>query len=309
MSFAGRTVLVTGGSGFIGAPLCRELARAGAEVHSLSASGRAVPGTVRAWACDAAEADALRAVLRAVRPALVYHLASHVTGSRALDAVLPTFRAKLTGTVNLLSAAAELGGCRIVLAGSLEEPSDELEPVPVSPYAAATWASSGYARMFHRLYELPVVIARIFMVYGPGQANVRTLVPHVILSLLRGEAPELSSGVRPVDWVYVDDVVRGILALGAVDSLGGESVELGSGDLVTIRELVERVVFLLGSNVAPRFGALPDRPFERVRKADVGSARARTGWRPEVGLDEGLRRTIAYYRAQLSRNLVQAPGS
>jgi nucleoside-diphosphate-sugar epimerase len=309
VSLAGLTVLVTGGSGFIGAPLCRELSRAGATVHSLSARGRTVAGTVRSWACDASEAGALERVLREVRPALIYHLASHVTGSRSLDAVLPTFRAKLTGTVNLLTAAAGVGGCRIVLAGSLEEPGDEAEPVPVSPYAAATWASSGYARMFHALYELPVVIARIFMVYGPGQQNVRTLVPHVILSLLRGEAPELSSGARPVDWIYVDDVVDGLLALGTAPSLAGGSIELGSGALVTIRALVERVVGLLGSSVAPRFGALPDRPFERVRCANVAATRERLGWGPAVALDEGLRRTIEFYRAQAPRTLVQSSGS
>jgi nucleoside-diphosphate-sugar epimerase len=300
LTVRGRAVLVTGATGFIGSAVCRELTALGAEVHGLSRRGAAPDAVARSWACDASDYDALRRVIRDVRPTLVYHLASYVSGTRALDAVLPTFRANLASTVNLLTVAAELGSCRLVLAGSLEEPGVEAEPVPASPYAAAKWACGGYARMFHALYQLPVVTARIFMAYGPGQANLRMLVPYVILSLLRREAPELSSGRRPVDWIYVDDVVRGLLALGAAEAIDDGSVEFGSGSLVTIREIVERIVDLVGSDLMPRFGAIPDRAHERIRCADVEATRRRLGWAPSVSLDEGLRRTIEHYREHLA---------
>jgi nucleoside-diphosphate-sugar epimerase len=293
-------VLVTGATGFIGSAVCRALAAQGAEVHGLSRSGSVPEGAARGWACDASDPEALRRVVRDLRPALVYHLASLVSGARALDAVLPTFRANLASTVNVLAAAGEAGSCRVVLAGSLEEPDPEGEAVPVSPYAAAKWASGVYARMFRSLYGLPVVTARIFMVYGPGPAHPKMLVPYVVRSLLRGEAPELSSGNRRVDWIYVDDVVRGLVALGGAEAIVEGSVELGSGLLVTIREVVERLVEIVGSDVMPRFGALPDRPNERVRRADVDETRRKLDWAPSVSLDEGLRRTVAHHREQLA---------
>lgn len=116
--------------------------------------------------------------MRQVRPGLVFHLASHVSGSRGLDAVLPTLQANFLSTVNVLLAAAEVGCKRIVRAGSLEEPDGEdPEPVPVSPYAAAKFTANTYDRMFHSLHGLPVVTLRIFMVHGPGQRDETKLVP------------------------------------------------------------------------------------------------------------------------------------
>jgi len=124
---------------------------------------------------------------------------------------------------NLLIAGAENSAGRMVLAGSFEEP-DEVDTAPCSPYAAAKWAASGYARMFHALYQVPVVVAKIFMVYGPGQLDYTKLIPYVTLSLLRGEAPMLSSGARLVDWIYVDDVVDGLIGCAQAPGIEGRTV-------------------------------------------------------------------------------------
>lgn len=290
-------VLVTGATGFIGRALCRRLAEQGARVHALSRSGLAPEGAVAAHAADAGRLEEIEAVVRATRPRLVYHLAAHVTGSRAPEAVLPTLHGKLVSSVNLLAATQALPDCRVVLAGSLEEPGPGGEdPVPASPYAAATWASTVYGRMFHALYGRPVVTARIFMVYGPGDPNESRLVPYTIRSLLRGEAPALGSGTRPVDWIYIDDLVEGLVALGASDALVDGSIDLGTGRLVSVRDVVLRIAALLESDVAPRFGARPDPPNERVRAADLETTRSRLGWAPRTSLEEGLEKTIDDYR-------------
>src|SRR5206468_741420 len=116
-----------------------------------------------------------------------------------------------------------------------------------------------YARMFHALYGLSVVVLRIFMTYGPAQRDVRKVIPYVILSALRGEAPALGSGARPVDWIYVGDVVEAIeAACGATDASGG-SLDVGSGSLVTIRDVALRLVGTIDPSLSPRFGALADR--------------------------------------------------
>ena len=143
------------------------------------------------------------------------------------------------------------------------------EPVPASPYAAAKLAVGSFARMLHALHGLQVVNLRIFMVYGPGQHDRTKLVPYVVTSLLREEQPKLSSGTRPVDWVYVDDVVEAFIAASTRDDLAGTTLDIGTGELVTIRAIIERIVETVGTGVEPDFGALPERPLEIVRVADV----------------------------------------
>lgn len=299
-----RRALVTGASGFIGAPLCRRLRAQGAEVYAVSRSARPAGRDGLHWLhADLGSIDAVRDVLAAAKPSVIFHLASHVSGSRDLGAVLPTFHDNLATTVNLLTVATEIGCERIVLAGSLEE--QDPEAPPGSPYAAAKFAASSYARMFHALYETPIVIARVFMVYGPEQRDLNKLIPYSTLSFLRGEAPKVSSGQRPIDWIYLDDAVDGLLAVGESAGLEGQTVDVGSGELVTVREIVEHLNRLTGSAATLEFGTLPDRPMERVRVADVEATAALTGWRPTVPLEEGLRRTIDWCK-QIAKARVTA---
>jgi UDP-glucose 4-epimerase len=298
---AGRRVLVTGASGFIGARVCERACDLGAVVHGVSR--RPSPDASRAvrWEhADLTEEAATRALVRRVQPDVVLHLASEVSGDRSPDVILPMLRANLVAAVNVMLASHEAGCSRIVLAGSMEEPDlGDAEAVAQSPYAAAKWAALTYARMFRALYGLPVVHLRIFMVYGPGQRDLRKLVPYVTSSLLRGEAPELTSGEREVDWIYVEDVVDAFLAAAVTPDAEGASVDVGSGELVRVREVAARLRRLVGGDVDPSFGAVPDRKLERVRVADPATAAAAIGWRPRTSLDEGLAQTVEFYRAEL----------
>jgi UDP-glucose 4-epimerase len=302
--------LVTGASGFIGSALCRRLITSGIEVHAASRNppvkahridedGDHVAGAtmIRWWKADLVDLEAARSLIRDIRPDATFHLASLVTGSRNLEMVLPIFQSNFMTSFNLLMATAENSAGRIVLAGSLEEP-DEVNSVPCSPYAAAKWSASGYARMLHALYEIPVAIAKIFMVYGPGQSDHTKLIPYVITSLLRGEVPKLSSGVRLVDWIYIDDVVEGLIRCAEAPGIDGRTVELGSGKMLSIREVVQQLSELIPSAVHPQFGFQPDRPLERVKKADVAESHKLIGWRPSTSLREGLTRTIEWYKNQ-----------
>ena len=134
------------------------------------------------------------------------------------------------------------------------------------------------------------------MTYGPNQKDVQKLVPFVMIQLLRGLAPKLSSGSRRADWIYVDDVVEGLLRAAVIEGLEGCSFDLGSGSLVSVREIVEQIVKITNSSVEPSFGALPDRPFEQERAADTAFLFKRLGYRPRTSLDRGLEMTAAWYR-------------
>jgi len=299
----GKRILVTGASGFIGAHLCRRLCQEGAEVHAVYRTQPPAPvERQHLWRADLAVIDSVKKIIGKIQPEIVFHLASHVKGAPGLEHVLPTFHSNLQSTVNLLTVAAETTCPRVVLTGSLAEPEiGQGEQFPAAPYAAAKWACTGYARMFHALYGLPTVIARVFMVYGPAQLDLTKLVPYVILSLLKGSSPKITSGHRLLDWIYVSDVVNGYLALAEDPNVVGTSVELGSGSLISIREIVERIANEVDNGIRPEFGALPDRPLEPKRIARIADTFARIRWKPEVTLSEGLKLTVAWYRRELER--------
>jgi UDP-glucose 4-epimerase len=296
--FSTQKVLVTGASGFIGEHLCQRLLRSGADVYGISRLKRSSSNSAIQWLQgDVRNFDEMRRVWMSLRPDIVFHLASYVSGSRSMDTVRSTLENNLVSTVNLLTLMAEFGGQRIVLAGSLEEPNAGDVPIPSSPYAAAKWASSAYARMFHELYQVPIVNTRLFMVYGPAQKDIKKLIPYVTLSLLEGKAPQLSSGQRQVDWVYVDDVVDGLIAAAQAPNVEGCTFELGSSSLTPISEVVQNLNRLIDPSIQPLFGALPDRPMEQIRAANLDDARSKLGWMPKTALKQGLMNTVQWYSA------------
>jgi nucleoside-diphosphate-sugar epimerase len=225
----------------------------------------------------------------------VFHLASHVRGARDVAAVLPTFSANLASTVHVLAAAAETGCRRVVLSASMEELP--LDKPARFPYAIAKRAATEYGRFFQATYGLSVISARIAMAYGPGQRDVAKLVPHVILSQLAGRAPRLASGDRRADWIFVDDVADSLIACMKAPDVEGTVVEIGTGQGTSVGEVAERLTALTGGP-APDRGALPDRPNDQALIADAEETFRRIGWRAQIGLDEGLRRTVDWYRQE-----------
>jgi nucleoside-diphosphate-sugar epimerase len=136
------------------------------------------------------------------------------------------------------------------------------------------------------------------MVYGPAQQDLTKLIPYVTLSLLRGEMPKISSGARPVDWIYVSDVVDGFMTLAEAPDIDGGTFDLGSGSLISIREIVQQLAAIVDSKAKAEFGALPDRPLEPTRLANTAATFARIGWKPQVSLQEGLERTVDWYKRE-----------
>lgn len=296
----GADVLVTGASGFLGSHLCDRLLADGARVHATSRAARTSDHPRLSWRqTDLSDDRSVLAMMREIAPDVVFHLAGQVSAAPDFALNLPAFHSLLGSTVHLLTAATEIGCRRVVVTGSLTEPHSG-EIVPSSPYAAAKWASSAYSRMFHKLYATPVVILRPFMTYGPRQ-SAEKLIPHVIRSLLRGTSPKLASGRWRADWIYVDDVIEGFVLAACRSEIDGETIDLGSGELTSTHDVVRKLALRIASAVEPQFGAVPDRPGEALRTADVARAKALLGWEARTSLDQGLDRTVAWYRDQLER--------
>jgi UDP-glucose 4-epimerase len=292
-------VLVTGARGFIGAHVVDRLTGLGNDVHATSrqpvGANRSVQSRVTWHRLDTVDAAATAELVHSVQPDVIFHLASVVMGSRNSERVLPMLQANLTGAVNVMAAALDTPVSRVVLAGSMEE-SDSIDTDPPnSPYAAAKTAATGYARMFSELWNLPVTVLRIAMVYGPGQGDGSKLIPYAISSFRNGAAPRLSSGSRMVDWIYVEDVVDAFLAASTSTGGLGTAIPIGTGTGVSIEDTVFLIRSLTGSDRLPEFGAIKDRPLERSWIADTDAAHALLGWRATTSLEEGLFKTIRSY--------------
>jgi len=296
---AAQRVVVTGATGFVGLHLCRDLLRSGAEVFAIS---RTEPGILHErlhWRqADLTDFECTQKAFRGLHRSVVFHLCSHAQGEPDLAMVLPTFQGEVVTSVNVLTAVADIGVTRIVMAGSMEEPG--VGEIASSPYAAAKAASRAYGAMFHRLHGVPVVMTRIFMTYGPGQAT-KKVIPHTITTLVEGRPLKVANPQRLVDWIFVDDVVQGLLAAASASGMEGNSVDIGSGELIAISDVVRRICRLVRPDAPVEFGSTSERRPEQVRQADVVRTFALTGWHPTVSLDDGLKLAVEYLMRPGSR--------
>jgi len=293
-------VLVTGASGFIGSHLVTRLTNCGAEVHAVSRRPQPGPEGPAWHAANISDSAECEELVRTVSPDVVFHLASAVTGARDLDLVLPLMAANQAAAVNLLTAVARSApNARVVLAGSIEEPHQHDDLIPHSPYAAAKWAASTYARMFAALWDVRVSVLQIAMVYGPAQPDLTKLVPYATLALLRGDVPRLSSGTRLVDWVYIDDVVDAFVRSADADGAIGRVFDICSGRVVSIRDTVELLGLIVGGEAQLQFSAVADRPMDHAQRGDPRTAAELLDWRASTVLEEGLRKTVAWYAEHL----------
>jgi UDP-glucose 4-epimerase len=287
-----KKILITGAAGFIGNRLVKRLRDAGANVYGTSRIQRNNELSITWYQGAFDDLNTAQRVLEEIQPDIIFHLAGMATASNSVTNVLPTYHSLVTSTVNLLTVAAALNCQRIILVGSTNEPSNH---DPNSPYSAAKSASSMYGHLFQKLYSLPVVIAKTSVAYGPGQPSDK-LIPYVMSHLLKARRPKLSTGAWKTDWIYIDDVVDGLLCCASVPNIEGETIDIGTGQYTSVREVVEKLVDIMNPPVTPWFGALPDRHAEHVPVADTARTWEKLHWRAKTSIEEGLRKTVAFIK-------------
>jgi nucleoside-diphosphate-sugar epimerase len=303
---SGKRVLITGGSGFIGAALTRALIDQGHEVHLLlrpQSNLWRLAGLEHGYSPlygDLLDLTAVEDALQACRPQVIYHLATHGGYAFQQDrtAILAT---NLLGTANLLTA---LEGCdyeRLVNVGSSSEYGHKSAPMretdtlaPRTDYAvskaAATWLCQAEA-----LRGRPVTTVRVFSAYGPGEDS-RRLVPSVIANCLRREPPRVTSGNQPRDFIYIDDVVSLLQTAASCPIARGQVLHAGTGCSHTVREMVETIIDVSGSKLPPCYGALAARADEpETWVSDITHTTRLTGWKPRYDLRAGIERTWAWF--------------
>lgn len=304
-SLNGQVVLVTGANGFLGRHLLARLAQQGAMVHAVSRNLAPERYGAQWWLGNVTDAFWIRDLVARLNPDVIYQLTSASSGGQDPALVMTTFESDLHATVNTLEAARQSGSRRVIITRSLEEPVDALHATPASPYAAAKLASGIYGRMFHQLYKVPVVMLRPYMTYGPGQKDHKVL-PYTIQSMLRNQTPQLASGTRLVDWIYIDDVITGLVSAGVRPEAIGKEIDLGSGSLVSIRDVLAEIQKILPDCPEAKFGSMRDRVNEATRKADMKTALECLGWSPATPLRAGLEKTVEWYRRKLDAQPAEA---
>lgn len=312
---AGRRVLVTGASGFIGSHLTRRLVRLGAQVHAVTSNVSSVYPTrlvdlrssLTLHETSLIDRGALEVLASEVQPEYVLHLGAYTHVGKSWQRVDECIQVNVQGTVNLLMALAPHGYARFVntgtseIYGDVDVPFHEEGPVhPISPYSVSKHAAEQYCRLFADSRKWPIVMVRPFNAYGPAQTPDR-VIPEIITRGLQRQPLRMTKGLQTREFNYVEDLVDGFLLLATTPGIDGELFNLGSGDEVSMRDLTTRILAQLGNPIEAEFGALPERPTEIMRMySDASKARARLGWEPRTSLDEGLAKTIAWYREELA---------
>jgi UDP-glucose 4-epimerase len=294
-SLRGSPVLITGGTGFVGAHLARRLLALGAGLHVTGRDPwRVASLALQVHAAPLEAPEGLGELVRRLRPAVVFHLAASTSRTRELSHLGEMLRQNVLPLAALLAAAGEVGA-RVVTLGSAEEygqspaPWTEESPTaPVSPYGVSKLAATEIARAASRAGVF-VSVARPSVIYGPGQAPAQ-FIPALLATLETGRDFAMSPGEQTRDFVFVEDIVSGLLAL-LRDEARGEVFHLCAGESHSLRTIAEAARSLVGRGTV-RLGALPYREKEVMEQAMSGEkARRVLGWVPRVSLAAGLART------------------
>ena len=301
-----KNVLVTGGAGFIGSTLARRLAREGARVAVTSRSETPwrLEGSkdIEVHVVDLREEDGVRRILAQVRPEFVFNLASslaHDQGTSDIEErIEQTFG--IARSVVLASVAADVR--RIVHLGTIEEygglnvvADETMRESPISPYSLGKVMATHFALTIGRLLNKEICVVRPAATYGPTQGP-GMLIPNLIAAGIEGRNFDMNKGEQMRDLIFVDDVVDGIVRVGAYEQASGHIFNLGSGTQVRIRDVVEGVLEHLQKPIEVNFGVHPYRPQDPALLA-LNSQKARDllRWRPTVTLRDGLKRTVTWY--------------
>jgi dTDP-glucose 4,6-dehydratase len=319
VNWQGKSVLVTGGGGFIGSHLCEQLVELGADVRAMvhyNALGTwgwldtsPLRDQIEVMAGDIADRDSVRRAAEGRQ--IIFHLAALIAIPYSYHAPLSYVRTNIEGTLNVLQAARELDIERVVHTSTSEVygtaltvPIDENHPLQgQSPYSASKIGADKIAESFHLSFDVPVITVRPINTFGPRQ-SARAVIPAIITPCLTGETVRLGNLHPTRDLNYVGNTVDGFIKAAAATAGIGQTVNLGSGREISIGDLAQLIAELTGQNIAIESDAQRLRPegseVDRLL-ADATRARELLGWQAEISLEDGLQKTIDWIQVNMDR--------
>jgi UDP-glucose 4-epimerase len=300
-----RKVIVTGGAGFIGSALIRQLVERGYAVRVYDNLSTGSAETLEGTDAELIEGDVrdVDALARAAGDCeVVFHLAAGTGVIPSIEDPFADFDLNARGTLAALWVARQVGAERFVFSssnaplGAGAYPASEEKPTaPLSPYGASKAAGEAYCSAFYGAFGLEAVAVRFSNAYGPRSAHKSNVIPVFIRRLLEGqELVVYGDGMQTRDFVFVTDLADGLLRAAEVDGIGGEVFQLASGVETSVNALVSLLAEISGR--APVVRREPPRPGEILRNYSlIEKARTRLGYAPAVPLEDGLRRTYEWF--------------
>jgi nucleoside-diphosphate-sugar epimerase len=283
--------LITGATGFIGSHLARRLVKQGEQVSiflrfdSDRSRIKDVLEKLGRHEVDLRTASSVSRAIDTIEPTIVFHCAA----AGVSDPFLPpdeAIRSNVYGTLNLLRAIK--GRARVMVLRT----SGEIDALNV--YAASKAAAWQFCRMYRRTQGWPIAGAMLYQVYGPHQDR-KNVIPAAVEAALADRDFPMTSGRSKRDWIYIDDVIDALIALVKADRFDVDTIEIGTGRSIGVREVVEKVYQLIGRSGKPIVGALPDRPGEvEVQQANSEATASILNWRASTSIDDGLKATIQW---------------
>jgi dTDP-glucose 4,6-dehydratase len=317
MPIAGKRALVTGAGGFIGSHLSERLVQECAHVRAFvryNSNARAgwldhspLRRDMEVFFGDIGDRDSVLQAFAGID--VVFHLAALIGIPYSYAAPAAYVRTNVEGTLNVLQAARALNIERVLQTSTSEVygtaqfvPISEAHPLQgQSPYSASKIAADKLAESFHLSFELPVVVVRPFNTFGPRQSN-RAVIPTVITQCLAGDRVRIGSTAPLRDFNFIDNTVSAFLAAATAPAAIGQTVHFGSGREISIGDLIQTVAGIVGKSVQLEVENERIRPEQsEVGRllADNSRAKAVLGWSPQVSLEEGLARTVDWFRGHL----------
>ncbi len=317
-----KRALVTGGAGFIGSHLAEALVSEGVDVSivdDLSTGNLAnlapIENRVTFYEGDIRDRDLLNKA--AGNMDVIFHLAAIASVTKSVENPVESAMVNDIGTLNVLEAARNNQAKRVVLSSSCAVYGDDpqlpkvetMASKPLSPYALQKLTGEGYVKLYHDLYQLEAVGLRYFNVYGPRQdpsspySGVISLFMNAVVSK---EPPVIyGDGQQYRDFIFVGDVVKANLLAAETTDIGGKIFNVGTGSSVRIGDLWEKICGLSGSNIEPRHA--PSRPGDIVESVgSIDRIQSEMGFAPKYSVEEGLKLTFDWYRAEPSRAATKA---
>ena len=308
--------VVTGGAGFIGSHIVEELLRRKQTVKVIDnfSTGKRENlkpflGKVETVEADIAESLALGEYLRGAD--YVIHQAAIPSVPKSIIDPVKSHRANVDGTLQLLLACREAGVHRVVYASSSSLYGDSptlpkhevMLPNPLSPYGAQKLFGEIYCQVFTKAYGLETVSLRYFNVFGPRQdatSQYSGVLALFIPAILKGHRPTVyGDGLQSRDFTYVQNVVEANLLACTTSGVAGDVFNIACGDRITVNSMLQQINTITGTDIAPIYTD-PRRGDIKHSMADITKARERLGYNPLVRFEEGLRRTIEWYRENIS---------
>jgi nucleoside-diphosphate-sugar epimerase len=311
-----RTVLVTGGAGFIGSSLAAALVAQGDSVRIIDdfSSGkrenlRNLLPSVQLHEGSILDESALRRAAEGTD--VIFHEAAIPSVPRSMAAPRASHDANATGTLQVLEAARSLGVRRVVYAGSSSAYGDTpvlpkvetMPPRPLSPYAVSKLTGELYCRVYAQSFGVETVVLRYFNVFGPGQdplSQYAAVIPRFVTAALGGTEPVIyGDGTQSRDFCFIENVIQANLRAASTPAaaVSGRVFNIACGSAISLNEVVQMVAALTGRAMAARHE--PGRAGDvKHSLADIAEARERLGYEPAIDFAEGLRRTVEWFRAR-----------